>query len=88
MVGKISSQRFSRGQKLKLRTTVPLSYNARAMATDEDTLNRYYDILDETGLPPSPKSLKVVNSAGSNISCVIGNDKSQITVLARANATG
>ena len=39
---------FSKWQNLKLRTTVPLSYNARAMATDEDTLNRYYDMLEDS----------------------------------------
>ena len=99
-------ERFSKRQNLKLRTAVPLSY-ARAMATDEDTLNRYYDMLedalsvnqlfdkpacifncDETGLPLSPKSVKVVNAVGCDTSCVTGNDKSQITVLACASATG
>ena len=78
------------------------------MATDEDTLNRYYDLLEETlkandlldkpaciyncdeiGLPLSPKSVKVVSKVGSkDPSSITGNTKSQITVLACANATG
>ena len=100
-------ERFSSRRNLTLRTAVPLTY-VRAMATDEDTLNRYYDLLeetlkandlldkpaciyncDETGLPLSPKSLKVVSEVGAkDPSCITGNTKSQITVLACANATG
>ena len=99
-------ERFSKRQGLTLKTAVPLSY-VRAMATDEDTLNRYYDMLedtlrinklfdkpacifncDETGLPLCPKSMKVVSRVGStNPGCVTGNNSSQITVLACANAT-
>ena len=100
-------ERFSSRRNLTLRTAVPLTY-VRAMATDEDTLNRYYDLLeetlkandlldkpaciyncDETGLPLSPKSPKVVSEVGAkDPSCITGNTKSQITVLACANATG
>ena len=100
-------ERFSSRRNLTLRTAVPLTY-VRAMATDEDTLNRYYDLLeetlkandlldkpahiyncDETGLPLSPESLKVASEVGAkDPSCITGNTKSQITVLACANATG
>ena len=75
---------------------------------DEDTLNRYYDMLeetlkandlldkpactyncDETGLPLSPTSPKVVSGVGAKDPCSITeNTKSQITVLACPNATG
>ena len=80
---------------------VPLSYR-RAIATNPDVLNRYFNMLeetletngilddpfcifncDETGLPLSPKCLKLVNKIGSrNPSHITGNTKAQITVLA------
>lgn len=44
---------------------------------------------DETGLPLSPKAPKVIDQAKAKNPCyVTGNDKSQITVLACANAAG
>ena len=100
-------ERFSSRRNLTLRAAVPLTY-VRAMATDEETLTRYYDLLeetlkandlidkpaciyncDETGMPLSPKSPKVVSEVGAkDPSCVTGNSRSQITVLACANAIG
>ena len=44
---------------------------------------------DETGLPLSPKSLKIVDQMGSkNPSYITGSNKSQITVLACSCAAG
>ena len=80
----------------------------RAIATDKEVLNQYFDILentlkknhifnnparificDETGLPLNPKSAKVACSHGSKtVSCVTGEGKAQITVLACTCATG
>ena len=101
-------ERFLRRHpKLTLKMAVPLSYG-RAIATNPDVLNRYFDMLeetletngilddpsrifncDETGLPLSPKCLKIVDKIGSrNPSHITGNTKAQITVLACSCAAG
>ena len=101
-------ERFlGRHPKLTLKMAVPLSYG-RAIATNPDILNRYFDMLeetlesngilddpsrifncDETGLPLSPKCLKIVDKIGSrNPSHITGNTKAQITVLACSCAAG
>ena len=101
-------QKFcQRHKNVALRTAAPLSMR-RAMATDREVLNQYFDILentlkknhifnnparificDETGLPLNPKSAKVACSRGSKtVSCVTGEGKAQITVLACTCATG
>ena len=86
---------------------VPLSYG-RAIGTNPDVLNSYFDMLeetletngilddpsrifnsDETGLPLSPKCLKIVDKIGSrNPSHITGNTKAQIVVLACSCAAG
>ena len=95
-------ERFlGRHPKLTLKMVVPLSYG-RAIATNPDVLNHYFDMLEETletngilddpscifncnetGLPLSPKCLKIVDEIGSrNPSHITGNTKAQKTVLA------
>ena len=72
-------ERFSqRHPSMTLRVAVPFSI-ARAMATDVDVLNKYFDMLeeclrnkssnifncDECGFPLNPKCLKVVDKIGA-----------------------
>ena len=98
-------ERFcQRHPDMTLRVAVPFSF-ARAMATDTEVLNRYFDMLeeclrengifnkpssifncDECGFPLNPKCFKVVGS--KNPSHITGGDKSQVTVLACASASG
>ena len=101
-------QRFcQRHKKVSLRTAVPLSM-VRAKATDVETLEKYFDILedslkqneifnnsvriyncDETGVPLNPKGMKVIAKRGAKgVSCISGDTKSQITVLACTCASG
>ena len=94
----------NRHPQLTLRIAIPLSYIRAMPTDDEvvsqyydmleDTLvgnndpHRIYNC-DETGLPLNPKQLKVVDTVGArNPSHIIGNRKSQITVLACTNAAG
>lgn len=101
-------QKFcQRHKNLTLRSAANLSIQ-RAMATDRDALNLYYNMLedtlkgngilnkpmhifncDETGMPLNPKGVKVIARMGSkNPSCITGDTKSQITVLACVSANG
>ena len=86
---------------------MPLSI-ARAMATDSECLERYYDLLedtlkknklfnnpkyiynlDETGMPLSPKGIKVAAKTGvKSVGAVCSDTKSQITVLVCVCANG
>ena len=81
---------------------------ARYLATNRDTLDKYFDLLeetmekynlidkpcqvfnmDETGMPLSPKPLKVFDKRGvRNPSAFTSPDKSQITVVGCVNASG
>lgn len=101
-------QRFcQRHKEVSLRTAVPLAM-VRAKATDIETFERYFDVLedalkkngmfnnpvriyncDETGVPLNPKGIKVIARRGAKgVSCVAGDTKSQITVLACTCASG
>jgi hypothetical protein len=90
-----------------LRTPAPLG-RARYLATNKDTLGKYFDLLekaleenklmdkpcqiynmDETGMPLSPKPLKVLDKCGTkNPSVFTSPDKSQVTVVGCVNASG
>ena len=101
-------QRFcQRHTGISLRTAMPLGIS-RAMATDKECINKYFDLLeetlkgnkifnnpsrlfncDETGMPLSPKGIRVVAKTGSkNVCSVSGDTKSQVTVLACTCANG
>ena len=97
----------ARHPEITLRHAEPLSY-VRAAACSPDTINRYFDLLeetitinglaqrpgqifncDETGMPLTHKPPKVVAQIGQKHPySVTSGDKSQITVLACASASG
>lgn len=93
-------ERFrQRHPHLTLRTAVSLSY-VRAMAQDQESIDRYYNLLEDTlkqndifdkpiGMPLNAKPLKTVSAMGAkNQSYLRGSCKSQITVLACTSAAG
>ena len=97
----------ARHPEVTLRRAEPLSY-ARATASSPDTINNYFDLLeqtieanslsqrpgqifncDETGMPLSHKPPKVLAHVGQKHPyAVTSGDRSQITILACASASG
>ena len=97
----------ARHPEVTLRRAEPLSY-ARATASSPDTINNYFDLLeqtieanslsqrpgqifncDETGMPLSHKPLKVLAPVvQKHPYAVTSGDRSQITILACASASG
>ena len=84
---------MERNPILSLRTADPLS-RVRKRAVAEENIKQYFLLLektlrDETGMPLDTKPLKIVALRGArNVQGPSTGDKSQITIVACANAAG